>query len=66
MKFETYARLFVADYGESFSDVIQGLEHILENQGSDQIASPSNFKYRVALEKQVNNPNHLHLSSYGG
>lgn len=43
----------VHDYGESFSDVIQGLEHILENQGSDQIASPSNFKYRVALEKQL-------------
>ncbi|XP_008246195.1 PREDICTED: uncharacterized protein LOC103344370, partial [Prunus mume] len=40
-------------YGESFSDVIQGLVHILENQGSDHIASPSNFKYRVALEKQL-------------
>lgn len=43
----------VLDYGESFSDVIQGLVHILENQGSDHIASPSNFKYRVALEKQL-------------
>ncbi|XP_050377176.1 uncharacterized protein LOC126794486 [Argentina anserina] len=43
----------VYDYGESFSDIIQGLEHILENQGSDQIASASNFKYRIALEKQL-------------
>lgn len=41
------------DYGNSFSDVVQGLEHILENLGSDQISAPSNFKYRVALEKQV-------------
>lgn len=29
--------------------------HILENQSSDRIASPSNFKYRVALENQVRN-----------
>ncbi|XP_048445342.1 uncharacterized protein LOC103950747 isoform X2 [Pyrus x bretschneideri] len=43
----------VFDYGESFSDVIQGLMHILENQSSDRIASPSNFKYRVALENQL-------------
>ncbi|KAM1339707.1 hypothetical protein ACFX2I_038454 [Malus domestica] len=43
----------VFDYGESFSDVIQGLVHILENQGSDRIASPSNFKYRIALENQL-------------
>ncbi|KAJ6753435.1 MALARIA ANTIGEN-RELATED [Salix purpurea] len=41
------------DYGNSFSDVVQGLEHILQNLGSDQISAPSNFKYRVALEKQV-------------
>lgn len=41
------------DYGNSFSDVVQGLEHVLENLGSDQISAPSNFKYRVALEKQV-------------
>lgn len=45
--------LFVADYGRSFSDVVQGLEHILENLGLDQISTPSSFKYRVALEKQV-------------
>ncbi|CAK7357536.1 unnamed protein product [Dovyalis caffra] len=43
----------VFDYGNSFSDVIQGLEHVLENLGSDQLSAPSNFKYRVALEKQV-------------
>ncbi|TQE12831.1 hypothetical protein C1H46_001477 [Malus baccata] len=43
----------ILDYGESFSNVIQGLVHILENQGSDRIASPSNFKYRVALENQL-------------
>uniref|UniRef100_A0A2N9IEJ3 Integrase catalytic domain-containing protein n=1 Tax=Fagus sylvatica TaxID=28930 RepID=A0A2N9IEJ3_FAGSY len=41
------------DYGKSFPDVIQGLEHIIENLGSDQISAPSSFKYRVALEKQV-------------
>ncbi|CAN6585706.1 unnamed protein product [Malus baccata var. baccata] len=43
----------ILDYGESFSNVIQGLVHILENPGSDRIASPSNFKYRVALENQL-------------
>lgn len=41
------------DYGKSFPDVIQGLEHIIENLGSDQISAPSSFKYRVALEKQL-------------
>lgn len=48
-----FACLLDADYGRSFSDVVQGLEHVLENLGSDQVANPSNFKYRVALEKQV-------------
>ncbi|CAI0408973.1 unnamed protein product [Linum tenue] len=43
----------VIDYGESFPDVVQGLEHVLENLSSDQISAPSSFKYRVALEKQV-------------
>nr|XP_028948095.1 HEAT repeat-containing protein 6 [Malus domestica] len=43
----------ILDYGESFPNIIQGLVHILENQGSDRIASPSNFKYRVALENQL-------------
>ncbi|KAF8379868.1 hypothetical protein HHK36_027333 [Tetracentron sinense] len=41
------------DYGGSFSDVVQGLEHILESLGSDQISTPSSFKYRAALEKQL-------------
>ncbi|XP_044485404.1 HEAT repeat-containing protein 6 isoform X2 [Mangifera indica] len=43
----------VRDYGNSFSDVIQGLEHILENLGSEPNSAPSSFKYRVALEKQL-------------
>ncbi|CAN1779468.1 HEAT repeat-containing protein 6 [Linum perenne] len=43
----------VIDYGESFPDVLQGLEHVVENLSSDQISAPSSFKYRVALEKQV-------------
>ncbi|KAL5551204.1 hypothetical protein UlMin_001380 [Ulmus minor] len=41
------------DYGNSYSDVVQGLEHLVENLGSDQISAPSSFKYRVALEKQL-------------
>ncbi|KAJ8632521.1 hypothetical protein MRB53_025857 [Persea americana] len=41
------------DYGSSFPDVIQGVEHILENIGSDQVSEPSNFKYRATLEKQL-------------
>ncbi|EEF43498.1 conserved hypothetical protein [Ricinus communis] len=43
----------VLDYGESFSDIVQGLEHVAENLGSDKISTPSSFKYRVALDKQV-------------
>ncbi|KAM7531528.1 hypothetical protein LguiB_034938 [Lonicera macranthoides] len=43
----------ILDYGRSFSDVVQGVEHILENLSSDQISTPSSFKYRIALEKQV-------------
>lgn len=45
--------LYVSEYGRAFSDVVQGVEHLLENLGSDQISAPSSFKYRVALEKQV-------------
>ena len=45
--------LFGADYGKSFPDIVQGLEHVMENLGSDQISVPSSFKYRIALEKQV-------------
>ncbi|KAI3727828.1 hypothetical protein L6452_16448 [Arctium lappa] len=41
------------DYGESYSDVVQGVEHTLENLGTDQMLAPSSFKYRVALEKQL-------------
>lgn len=43
----------ILDYGRSFSDVVQGVEHILENLSSDHISTPSSFKYRVALEKQL-------------
>ncbi|KAL7221934.1 hypothetical protein ACSBR1_023804 [Camellia fascicularis] len=42
----------ILDYGGSFSDVIQGVEHTVENLSSDQI-TPSSFKYRIALEKQL-------------
>ncbi|GFS44587.1 ARM repeat superfamily protein [Actinidia rufa] len=42
----------VPDYGGSFSDVIQGVEHAIENLSSDQI-TPSSFRYRIALEKQL-------------
>ncbi|XP_022762497.1 putative uncharacterized protein DDB_G0272456 [Durio zibethinus] len=41
------------DYGKSFPDIVQGLEHVVENLGSDLISEPSNFKYRIALEKQL-------------
>ncbi|KAK9145952.1 hypothetical protein Sjap_005855 [Stephania japonica] len=42
------------DYGNSFADVVQGLQHVLENIGSDQImAPPSNFRYREVLQKQL-------------
>lgn len=43
----------ILDYGRSFSDVVQGVENTLENLSSDQIAAPTSFKYRVALEKQL-------------
>ncbi|KAL3499129.1 hypothetical protein ACH5RR_041861, partial [Cinchona calisaya] len=43
----------VNDYGRSFSDVLQGMVNILENLNTDRISVPSNFKYRVALEKQL-------------
>lgn len=42
-----------ADYGSSFSDVVQGLEHALESLGSHQSMMPSSFKYKDNLEKQV-------------
>ncbi|CAI9786718.1 unnamed protein product [Fraxinus pennsylvanica] len=40
-------------YGRSYYDVLQGVEHILENFSRDQISAPSNFKYLIALEKQL-------------
>ncbi|KAM0015636.1 putative armadillo-like helical protein [Helianthus debilis subsp. tardiflorus] len=43
----------IFDYGKSYSDVVQGVLHTLENLGSDQMFAPSSFKYRVALEKQL-------------
>ncbi|KAL5989047.1 hypothetical protein ACLOJK_027149 [Asimina triloba] len=41
------------EYGSSFSDVVQGLVHIVENLASDQVLAPSGFKYRLTLEKQL-------------
>ena len=41
-----------SDYGSSFSDVVRGIQHILENVTTDQHSTPS-FKYRIALENQV-------------
>lgn len=41
------------DYGKNFSDVVQGLEHVMENLGSNRISEPSSFKYRIVLEKQL-------------
>lgn len=55
--------LFDADYGRSFYDVLQGVVNVMENLNSDQISMPSNFKYRVALEKQVNVLNQFHAKS---
>ncbi|XP_062105137.1 uncharacterized protein LOC133816845 isoform X2 [Humulus lupulus] len=43
----------VLDYGNSFSDIVKGLVHLMENLGSNQISAPSSFKYRVALENQL-------------
>ncbi|KAK9076613.1 hypothetical protein SSX86_004947 [Deinandra increscens subsp. villosa] len=43
----------ILDYGKSYSDVVKGVQHTLENLGSDQMFAPSSFKYRVALEKQL-------------
>lgn len=52
-----------ADYGGSFSDVIQGVELALENLSSDQII-PSSFRYRTALEKQVSTWNEFHCTTF--
>ncbi|KAA0042623.1 HEAT repeat-containing protein 6 isoform X1 [Cucumis melo var. makuwa] len=42
----------VYGYGKSFPDVVQGLEHTIENLESNHNLAPS-FKYKVALEKQL-------------
>ncbi|KAL9230385.1 hypothetical protein vseg_005746 [Gypsophila vaccaria] len=42
----------VPDYGSSFSDIVRGIEYILENATSEQNSTP-NFKYMMALEKQL-------------
>ncbi|XP_021667180.2 uncharacterized protein LOC110655247 isoform X3 [Hevea brasiliensis] len=47
----------------SVHDVVQGLEHIIENLASDQIYAPSSFKYRVALDKQITSTM-LHVLSF--
>ncbi|KAK8947580.1 hypothetical protein KSP40_PGU011390 [Platanthera guangdongensis] len=41
------------DYGSSFSDVVQGLVHVLESLGSHQSLIPPNFKHKDNLEKQL-------------
>ncbi|OIS99369.1 hypothetical protein A4A49_26410 [Nicotiana attenuata] len=41
------------DYGGSFFSVLQGVQHVVESLSSDEISSPSNLKYRLALEKQL-------------
>lgn len=45
--------LSVQDYGRSFPDIVQSIEHIMENIDQDPISGPSNFKYRVSLQKQL-------------
>ncbi|XP_073159356.1 uncharacterized protein [Henckelia pumila] len=41
------------DYGRSYYDVIKGVVLIVENFNTNQISAPSNFKYLIALEKQL-------------
>lgn len=45
--------LSVQDYGRSFPDIVRSIEHIMENIDQDPISGPSNFKYRVSLQKQL-------------
>lgn len=51
------------DYGSSFPDVVRGIEHVLESLSSNSLSSPSNFKHRGNLEKQVTFTA-LHLFSF--
>ncbi|KAK1273182.1 hypothetical protein QJS04_geneDACA013201 [Acorus gramineus] len=53
---------YIIDYGGSFPDVIQGLEHVLETLCSDQSLPPSSLKNKVTLEKQLA-PTTLHVLS---
>lgn len=48
-----------SDYGKSYYDVVKSVEHVVENFKSDQVSEPSNFKYWIALEKQVSMMNSL-------
>ncbi|GJX48555.1 hypothetical protein Tco_0273745, partial [Tanacetum coccineum] len=43
----------ILDYGKSYLNVVQGVEHTLENLRINKMFAPSSFKYRVALEKQL-------------
>ncbi|KAH6806622.1 hypothetical protein C2S51_031453 [Perilla frutescens var. frutescens] len=43
----------INDYGKSYYDVVKSVEHVVESFKSDQISEPSNFKYWIALEKQL-------------
>lgn len=54
-----------SDYGKSYYDVVKSVEHVVENFKSDQISEPSNFKYWIALEKQVSMMNSDKLYFWG-
>ncbi|XP_054824289.1 uncharacterized protein LOC129322185 isoform X2 [Prosopis cineraria] len=43
----------VLDYGISFPDIVQGVGHVIENLGVDSNSAPTNFKYKIALQKQL-------------
>ncbi|XP_073224565.1 uncharacterized protein [Cicer arietinum] len=45
--------LSVQDYGQSFPGIVRSIEHAMENIDQDPISGPSNFKYRVSLQKQL-------------
>ncbi|XP_051138012.1 uncharacterized protein LOC127256192 isoform X2 [Andrographis paniculata] len=43
----------IDDYGKSYYDIVKTVVHVTENFKSDRISEPSNFKYLMALEKQL-------------
>ncbi|KAL1823511.1 hypothetical protein ACET3Z_010289 [Daucus carota] len=43
----------VLDYRSSFTDVVRSVEEMLENLNTHQISTPSSFRYRIALQKQL-------------